>query len=104
MVAETDVGSCGYQVDICAIDKVMEIGRRVGVIQLDVEGYEKEVLLGAVNTIKKWKPIIILEVNPGDEFLNSGWFKRNILELGYMRTQRLHGNYAFSVNGKELTS
>jgi FkbM family methyltransferase len=31
------------------------------IIQLDVEGFEKNVILGAVETIKKYKPVIIAE-------------------------------------------
>jgi FkbM family methyltransferase len=34
------------------------------VIKLDVEGYEFEVLKGAKNTIKQFKPIILFENNP----------------------------------------
>lgn len=33
----------------------------VKLIQLDLEGYEPQALLGAVNTLKKWKPHLILE-------------------------------------------
>lgn len=32
--------------------------RRVNFIKMDVEGYEENVLLGAKETIKKWKPIL----------------------------------------------
>lgn len=33
----------------------------VKLIQLDLEGYEPQALLGAVETLKKWKPDLILE-------------------------------------------
>ena len=33
----------------------------VGLIMIDTEGYELNVLKGAVNTIKKYKPVLVLE-------------------------------------------
>lgn len=35
----------------------------VDLIHLDIEGFEKFAILGALNTIKKFKPIIALEIN-----------------------------------------
>jgi len=34
----------------------------VGFIKVDVEGHEQEVLAGAVQTIRSWKPVILVEV------------------------------------------
>ena len=50
--------------------------RYCDLIQLDVEGYETKVLLGAKKTIKKFSPVIILE--------NGERFNQEIIaELGY---------------------
>ena len=38
--------------------------KRVDLIKLDVDGYESDVLLGATNTIRKDKPVIIFEYSP----------------------------------------
>ena len=37
--------------------------RGVDFIKIDVEGFEKEVIEGAINTINKFQPIIVLELN-----------------------------------------
>jgi FkbM family methyltransferase len=48
-------------------------------IHLDVEGFEGEALLGAVETIKKAKPIIVVETNDcGDRY---GWPKERLHDL-----------------------
>jgi FkbM family methyltransferase len=81
--------------NIVAIDDVVDSNRLVSVIQLDVEGYEKEALIGALETINRWKPIIILEVLPDSTLVNSEWFFCNILSIGYSITKQLHGNLVF---------
>jgi FkbM family methyltransferase len=42
--------------------------RKVGLIKIDTEGYEVPILLGARETIRKWRPRLIIEVHaPYDE-------------------------------------
>jgi len=40
------------------------INKKIDLIKIDVEGYEIEVLKGALKTIKSQRPILIIEVNP----------------------------------------
>ena len=47
-------------VDIVKLDE-FNLNAPVGAIKIDVEGHEKEVLLGASETIKKDKPVLIIE-------------------------------------------
>jgi len=55
---------------------------KTALIKIDVEGYEKNVLLGAMNTIKKFKPIIYVENNKGkSDTVN--FFKKKLLRLKY---------------------
>jgi len=56
-------------VQLVAVDDVVPPNRRIGVIQLDVEGQEKEALLGAMATIKRCQPLIIVENMPHKEWL-----------------------------------
>ena len=44
--------------------------KKVKLIKIDTEGDDNNVLLGAEKTIKKWKPIILIEMNPGDILTN----------------------------------
>lgn len=55
---------------------------RVDLIKIDIEGHEKEALVGMVNTIKKFHPSFILEILEGaDEQYFSAFFNA----LGYIR-------------------
>ena len=49
-----------YTLDSILIKENME---NITFIKIDVEGYEIEVLEGAVNTIKKYKPNLCIEIN-----------------------------------------
>ncbi|MBT6126833.1 MAG: hypothetical protein HOH70_16720, partial [Halieaceae bacterium] len=45
-------------------------------------------------------PIIILEVRKGSDLLQSEWFDRTIISLGYRQTATLHGNTVFEYHGE----
>lgn len=79
-------------VRVLRLDDAIATGRPISLIQLDVEGYEQEALSGALATIRKWRPVIILEVWAHSPLLESDWLRDNILSLGYRRTRNLHGN------------
>ncbi len=60
-------------IQLTTIDKfVSDRNLDIGLIKMDVEGYELEALKGAVNTIKKFKPVLLIAIyhNP-EEFVNS---------------------------------
>lgn len=73
-----------------AIDDVILDERTISILQLDVEGYEQPALSGALKTIKRCHPVIILENVPKGD-----WFSRNILDLGYKEEGKLHDNFVF---------
>ncbi|HLN48786.1 MAG TPA: FkbM family methyltransferase [Steroidobacteraceae bacterium] len=50
----------GSEVMVTSLDDVL-INRTVDLIKLDIEGGELAALRGAVDTIKKWQPVIIFE-------------------------------------------
>lgn len=82
-------------VQILDIDGVVGSDRKVSIIQLDVEGYEKEALTGAIKTIKRCRPLVILEVLPNSTLLTSQWFSENILSLGYQKIACFDDNSVF---------
>lgn len=88
--------AAGESVRIVTIDDEVGHDRHVSIIQLDVEGYEKEALAGALKTIQRCLPTIILEVQPNSTLLGSDWFAENIFSLGYRKTDAVHDNSVFS--------
>lgn len=85
----------GAPVQIVTVDNTVGREREVSIIQLDVEGHEKEALSGAMKTIHRCRPILILEVLPNSTLLDSDWFADNILSLGYRMTHTVHSNSVF---------
>ena len=77
-------------VNIVSLDEVIPQDRLISILQLDVEGYEEQALKGAMKTIERCRPILILE---DDHHVTRGtWFKNNILPLGYKVSGKLHYN------------
>lgn len=83
------------EVRIVKIDDCIDCSRPVSIIQLDVEDHEKAALTGALETIHRCLPILIIEVRRGSDLLESEWFATNILSLGYSQTGTLHNNTVF---------
>jgi len=78
------------QIDILTIDGSVPKNRNISILQLDIEGFEQKALMGALETIKRCKPILILEDDHG--FTKSKWFRENILSLNYKLDKKLHYN------------
>ncbi len=75
------------EVKIVPIDETIPSDRIISILQLDVEGYEKEALTGALKTIDRCQPIIVLENLPDED-----WLKENILKSGYKITGKVGNN------------
>lgn len=84
-------------VQIKTIDAVIPVNRHISVLQLDVEGYEKEALAGALKTIQRCLPILILENLSNESLFQSSWFAEKILSIGYKPTCKLHSNTVFTL-------
>jgi FkbM family methyltransferase len=89
MILETDKDSTAgsITVEVVTVDEVIPSERKISIIQLDVEGFEKPALAGALKSIRRCKPILILESLPDED-----WFSTNILQLGYRMVGKAHDN------------
>ena len=76
-------------IDIVPIDDILPATADVGILQLDVEGYEKNALIGGLGTIRRCKPIIILETAPLDVI------EEHILPIGYKYETRICDNHVY---------
>lgn len=83
----SDKSSSNEQVKLVAIDDVVSEDRRVAVIQLDVEGHEQEALAGAMRTIERCRPLIVLETLPAE-----GWVAEHLAPLGYRVAETIDAN------------
>ena len=88
-------------VQIVSVDDTVGADRTVSIIQLDIEGHEKEALTGSLKTIQRCLPIIILEVWPNSTLLDSIWFSENILSLGYQKIDDIHENVVFRCEAQD---
>lgn len=73
------------------IDDVVPSDRNVSLIHLDVEGFEMPALTGSLATIRRCKPILVLETMP-----EGSWLAENLATLGYRLTNRVNGNFILS--------
>ena len=81
------------EADVVRLDDVLPADRRITILQLDVEGFEQQALTGAMKTIQRCKPILILEGLPA-----KGWFSENVTDLGYEVCHRSNGNTILAVS------
>lgn len=67
------------KVEINTLDNLFDDMQNIGLIQLDTQGSELEILKGGRNIIKRNKPTLILQTfNKNDK-----WIKENIISMGY---------------------
>ena len=76
-----------YQVPIVRIDDIVPADRPVALIQLDVERQERQALTGALATIRRCRPALIVETLPDD-----AWISANLVPLGYRRAGMIGPN------------
>ena len=77
-------------IPIVRIDDTVPGDRPIGVIHLDVEGYEAEALAGALETIERWRPLILLETIPWESAA-----MQSLVELGYSGCAKVNENFVY---------
>jgi FkbM family methyltransferase len=88
-------------IQMVTVDDTVGSDRAISIIQLDVEGYEKEALTGALKTIQRCLPIIIIEVRSKSTLPGSDWFYENILNLGYRKINDIHCNSVYKYGSQD---
>jgi FkbM family methyltransferase len=88
----------GEDAEVISIDDfVMERGAQVGLIKLDVEGSELDVLLGAKETIKEYKPVLIVSVyHRGQDFFEIPKLIKEIepqYKMRFLNLNRTHATF-----------
>ena len=78
------------KIDIISLD---EMNLRPGAIKIDVEGYEYEAIQGAVDTIKKYEPILMIEVND-----------RSFEKIKNLLNELNYSIFVYEKNSKKLNS
>lgn len=66
------------QIVLIAIDEVISADRHVAAIHLSVQRHEREALTGAMRTIERCRPLIVLASRP-----SAKWIAANLSPLGY---------------------
>lgn len=84
-------------ITIETLDSIIPEDRNISILQLDLEGFEIPALKGAIKTIKRCKPILILEILSHNDILANDWFTNNILSLGYQISGKVHNNTIVSI-------
>ena len=75
-------------VQVVTIDDIVPADRPVSIVQLDVEDHEQYALTGALQTIRRSRPILILETLP-----EAGWIEQNLTPLGYRQEAKVPHNF-----------
>jgi FkbM family methyltransferase len=62
-------------------------------IKIDTQGFEKQVLIGSLETIKKSKPVLILECESKDQFTSISFI---LGEIGYKTVKKIRKDYIWA--------
>jgi FkbM family methyltransferase len=82
-------------IPIIALDNIFPRERRINLIHADVEGQEFNLLKGAEETLKKWKPLVMLEDRNGDGSQARKEIEEFMEGLGYKLDRRIDENIVF---------
>ena len=78
------------------IRKDVQVPFHIDLMKIDVEGYEVDVLLGATDTIRAHKPVIMIEIAHGERYGQSmASAKHAMTELGYKYFNHDNKDYVY---------
>lgn len=67
--------------------------KNVDFIKIDVEGHEKNVLIGAHETIMKYKPVLFVEIHE-----DYAAIEKILKSMGYSETDKINNNYIWETS------
>jgi FkbM family methyltransferase len=91
IVTRKQAGNGAYMVEIAPLDELLPAEADIGILHLDVEGYEAPALMGGLKTIRRCKPILILETVPPEVV------EAHLAPLGYRRVATVDNNTIFRI-------
>ena len=80
-------GERGETVLVARVDDLVPADRQVAIVHLDVERHEQEALAGALATIRRCRPAILVETVP-----ETTWIDEHLAPLGYAIAGRVGPN------------
>jgi len=91
-----EAGKRPTMVKMITIDQYVHIGAlpRVDLIKIDVEGAELDVLLGAQETLKKFRPVVLVEFNSTEDRVRS---EKLLRDVGYMCKELGRSSYGVHI-------
>ncbi|HYD11015.1 MAG TPA: FkbM family methyltransferase [Acidimicrobiales bacterium] len=90
VVSSGDAAGHVESTPVAAIDDVVPTDRDVAAIHLDVEGFEEQALSGALRTIERCRPLLVVENVP-----SPAWFDEHLAPLGYAVAGTVHVNTVY---------
>jgi FkbM family methyltransferase len=85
-------GERGERVPVVRIDDIVPADRQVAIIHLDVERREQQAIAGALATIRRCLPPLLVETVP-----DAAWIKAHLSPLGYAHAGRVGPNTLLAV-------
>jgi len=78
------------RVAVVTVDEAFPSDRKLSALQLDVEGFEVPALMGALATIRRCRPVIVVESVPDE-----AWLTEHLFPQGYRAERKIHDNTVF---------